>query len=293
MANNIWLDASTDWNSASNWSLGAAPVTGDAVYIESGSKVVVTNLDQNAVTLASLNIAKNFVGSIGVSTASTNTPLKIGATVVNIGYIKGVSSPAGAALLNLNLHTAASTVRIYDSASAASDTTAAPIRIIANNASTNIHITGGSVEIAGRAGETATIGTLTQSQSSAKSSVVVGNIAASGGVTATTITINDGSAAIYCPPTTLNADGGVVSTGGMGAFATVANRGARLTLNATGTITALNCLAGETDLTRCDIARTVTTLTQYKGATVKRDKDIITVTTYTLGDNGAVTLSLS
>ena len=93
MADNRWLDVDGNWTNTSNWSLGAAPVSTNNVYIYSGSQTINTNLDAAAVDLASLKIGGTFTGSIG----GTGNPLKISATDVWVGggnevWLQGATS---------------------------------------------------------------------------------------------------------------------------------------------------------------------------------------------------------
>ena len=59
-----------DWSDTANWSGATVPISTDDVTINQGNADIQTNLNQSAVTLASLTIGPGFSGSIG----STATP---------------------------------------------------------------------------------------------------------------------------------------------------------------------------------------------------------------------------
>lgn len=77
MANNYLLATSgaQDWTDTSIWSLGAAPVSTDNVFILQGNADIQTGLAQSAVILASLTIAGSFSGTIA---STAGAPLQIG-----------------------------------------------------------------------------------------------------------------------------------------------------------------------------------------------------------------------
>ena len=82
MATNYWIggSGSQPWTTGANWSLGAAPVSTNDVFILNGSSDINTGLAQSAVTLASLTIGSGFTGTIGAA-AISGAFLDIGATV--------------------------------------------------------------------------------------------------------------------------------------------------------------------------------------------------------------------
>lgn len=88
-----------DWGNAANWSTGSVPATGDTVYIANTSASILYGLSQSTVTLAALNIAASFTGSIGLPQYTGKyqqyrpTFLAIGASALNVGYGTGSGSP--------------------------------------------------------------------------------------------------------------------------------------------------------------------------------------------------------
>lgn len=82
MADNYWLGGSgvQSWTNIANWSLGAAPVSTNRVFILQGTSDIQTNLAQSAVALAALTVAGSFNGTIQTSAGG---PLEIGISSTN------------------------------------------------------------------------------------------------------------------------------------------------------------------------------------------------------------------
>jgi len=76
MATRTWVGTTDgDWGTASNWAETTIPISGDDVYIVSGS-VDIDGSDQSGVTLDRLVVGTQYTGSIGTSA----TKLQISAT---------------------------------------------------------------------------------------------------------------------------------------------------------------------------------------------------------------------
>jgi hypothetical protein len=74
MATNIWLGGTTDWDTGTNWSLGAAPVdTNDVIFDGRTTSDLLLNVDDGDIDLASLHIMESYTGNIGTATV----PLEI------------------------------------------------------------------------------------------------------------------------------------------------------------------------------------------------------------------------
>jgi len=74
--NVTWVGgASSVWTNTANWSPAQLPISGDSVFIVSGS-VDITGVDQNDIVLARLVVGTKYSGSIG----SSGTKLQISAT---------------------------------------------------------------------------------------------------------------------------------------------------------------------------------------------------------------------
>lgn len=273
MATRRWISTSSeDWNTASNWSGNAVPATGDTVIIENSAVSITTGLDQSAVTLARLEIAQTFTGQIGTSSAY----LRIGATILNIGNSAAPAPPSGSNRIKIDLGAAASTVTINDSAASSADTNVPPILLLANHSSTTVTVNKGRVGIAaGNAGETSTVGTVTANYNLSRSSdaeVVLGP-----GVTVTTVNAIGGTLLLQSSCTTLNVNGGSVTTRGTGAITTVNANSGKARLDSTGTIATLNAAGAEVDFLRSAAARTVTTL-NFTAGRVDIDASVLTIT---------------
>ena len=282
MATRRWLDVNGDWNNTANWSGGAVPVNGDDVYIEEGANNIVTNLNQSAVALNSLHIAKNFESNIGsYSQAAGNTYLQIGATTVNLGYIKGSTTPSGSARLNLDLGSAtAATVTVFDTSSTSDDSGQQPLRLLAVNATTDIEVRAGLVGIANAPGEASTIRNL-DVLGLGNTLVRLGEIGNNSAMTITagTVTVKNGTLITNNDITALVAEGGLVQTEGDAALTTLTMKGADAILNASGTIGTLNMHQGIADFSQSSRAITVTNMDwEELGGQVIFDNDDVTFT---------------
>jgi len=88
MANNVAIPSAEnwDWATGTNWSLGTVPANGEDVYITTAFALGTSNLNQSAVTLASLSILQGHGGESsgkGLPNAATSS-LRINATTLNI-----------------------------------------------------------------------------------------------------------------------------------------------------------------------------------------------------------------
>ncbi len=277
---------------AANWSTGAIPVADDDVVLENCSVSILWDLDQSSVNLNTFKKDKSFTGRIGHITK----PLRLefnstGSKLVELDYHYGGGTPTGSDRCNLHLGNQAITVNVYGSAANSADIQFEPTRLVVNNASAIINITGGTVGIGTSSeGEEGQFSTLNQSGSSTVvnigSGITAGTINKSAGamtLTAGATTINHGAGTLtkYGSGniTTLNNNGGTVTVGGTGTVGTIETaEGATTYLETTGTIT-VNNIAGTVDMTRSNAARTVTTTTiKSKSAVFKYDAGVITHT---------------
>jgi len=288
MATKIYIGSDGDWGVNANWSPSGVPVDDDDVILQNNSDDIASNLNQSSVCLTSLTIYDSFTGTIGTSTAY----LQIGADVVYIGKSSSYGTSNGASRINLDLGTDATTVHILSSATSGSDTGFPPVRLLANNAATVINATKGIGGLACGAGETSTISALNINDGGTSDVVFyVGS-----GVTVTTITKLAGSLTVCCAATTLNSYGDTtyVNTTGnyttikatsgttdiiaSGTITTLSNDGATVYPRNHGTITNVEAKSGNTDFLGCAVARTVTNMKLWAGATLKYDPSILTLT---------------
>ena len=286
--------APNDWSTATNWSTGAVPVTGDTVILKDNSISIAWGLAQSGVTLAKLRIDKTYTGRIGLardfaqaidgsSTTNTYTEyrtqyLQISATIVEIGQNFSATAASGSGRIKIDLGANASTCTIFDCASSPSDTGQNAVQLLANHASTDIFVRSapGGLAIANGPGETSTIRKVSISDTSTTSQVFCGP-----GTTLTTW-FQDGGVNVISPAatvTTITVNGGTLTTEGSSAVTTANINGGTLESNSTGTITTLNVngTSATVDLQQSNATRTVSTLNLTKGI-VKADGSIITFT---------------
>lgn len=76
MATRTWYGGTSgDFNTAGNWVEGAVPVGADDIVFDRGARNLDTNLDQSALTFASVSFRKSYTGQAG---NSVSTPFKFG-----------------------------------------------------------------------------------------------------------------------------------------------------------------------------------------------------------------------
>lgn len=240
----------SDWNSVNNWSDFAVPVSTDTVVIDGRSTSdILYGLNQSAVTLTALQVIR---GSPNVGT--TIAALRISATTleINVDPAEGGNATA-ASCINIDTGTNATTGTIFDSASQGTDGLESVIwkGVEATNI---IRVRGGKVGIAtSKPGDAATLATLQLLGQDSNTSVHIG-----AGVTLTTLTQQTGDVKLECAVTTINQDGGALTTEGTGTITTAYISGV-FKSNSTGTITNLHVEPGGlADFTGSTAARTVT-----------------------------------
>lgn len=261
-----------DWNTALNWSGSAVPVNADNVYIDEGSDDILYGLNQSAVALDELHISQLYTGLIGTADAY----LQIGATTAAIGEYFGSGSPQGSRRIKIDFGGATVAVTVYNSGSSGEESNQQPIRLKINDAAGTLRVMRGKVGLCVGTGETGEIATLTVgyvSNIEQDSDVLVGP-----GVTIATITKYGGKLVTQSGATTVTHNAGTMQTEGTAAFTNVDIVGGTAILNASGTIGDLDCLGGASDFTRSPVARTVTDLTIYAGASCYYDPAIVTAT---------------
>ena len=282
-----------DWNTAANWSLAAVPVATNAVYFENSAISVTYGLyAAAAIELASLTIAQTYTGTIG----TTSAYMQIESALVDIGAYYGTASPAGSGRIRLNLGTLATAITIHNSATTATDTNYAPIRLLCVNAANVINARKGTVSIADDApGEVSTVATINVSYVSSVSSDA--NVIIGSGVTLTALTKTGGAVMLGCAATTVTQSGGTLATAGSGAITTLNADGGTVTTNGTGAITTANISGGTVYLNstgtignlvitgspvisfaQSNAARTVTDASIDGSASITVDPDVVTLT---------------
>ncbi|GAG28294.1 unnamed protein product, partial [marine sediment metagenome] len=140
----------SDWSSTENWSGGAVPggAANQDVYIEDSDVDILYGLDQSGIAnaLDSLNQAQSYTGKIASNGAYglAGDYLQIKTAILNIGYNHGPGNPAGSGRVKIDLGATACTVTI-DNTGINTDTAKPSIRLLANNAATNVRVRKGKV----------------------------------------------------------------------------------------------------------------------------------------------------
>lgn len=273
MATKFWKStSSTSFNTAGNWSDGAAPLAGDTlIFNYLGTASVASNLDSN-LTNITLIVEKSYSGNIGVLSATAQTYLELDGGTVYLETPVSQGSPTGSQLLmimnsNGTSSPTAMTVYVYDSAQTSSSTYNQPILLTGDLITLNHY--GGKVGISTFAGETCASATIRVTPQDATVSpnltigrgVTIASLTGSGGIiknestnTNTAVAISDGCQYDY------------VGTGAHTAL-TVAN-GASCYYSGTGTLTAGTVAGSTLSFGRDARAKTITNLTVRAGSTL-------------------------
>mgnify|MGYP003147325143 FL=1 len=262
MADVIWTNGNSDgdWANTANWLGGAIPTAGDNVYFTSEyTGDVTTNLDRTADgTLGNLIIEEGYTGKIGTKA----------------GYLQLICSGVtfdGSGLCFIDVNTSAIDISVTGTARASTGQQGLYLK---GSAIDELNVTGGTVGVAARAGETATVTTI---------NVNGGTVNAGAGATLTTLTGYGGNMNSKAGLTTINLIGGNAKVEGN---ITTANLEAgTLTYNGTGTITTCNAQGGTIDCFRTALARTITTLNLKPNGGIVYDPDVVTVSTLTSNGN--------
>lgn len=255
-----------DWSVALNWVGGAVPVNSDVVYIENSAHSIYYGLDQSAVTVAGLYIAKNFTGTIGLPKDYSpsipeylETYLKIGATICQIGYGDG----DGSGRIKINFGSVQTACTVLGSGDAEEEGLES-VLLLGTHASNVVTSDDGDVGIAVFGGETSTVLTLRS---------VDANTRCGPGVTLTTVQhAGSGLLQISSACTTINKEVGSAEMRvfGSGAITTANARGGTFSHGSSGTITTLNVAGGAlADFDFIPVARTVTNCNAASGSTIR------------------------
>ncbi len=261
-----------DWSTALNWSAGAVPVSTDDVYIENTSVDILYGLDQNAVTLTSLNIALSYTGKIGLPDYSTSggstyyeyrvKSLTISATACKIGYGDG----QGSGRIRINLGSNASAVYVSGTGSSA-DQGIPALLIQGSHASNTLDATQGTIGLAIGVGETAQFPIIRIGSESSPSTDVT--LISGSGVTLGTIKQSGGNVTVASAVTTWTKTGGNSTQTDTATLGTLTQDGqATHFWQSSGTLTA-GTIRGEQSVLDCsrDLrTRTATNLTVTGGA---------------------------
>jgi len=222
------------WDTASNWSGGAVPVTGDSVIIEDCADAILYGLDQSSVTLASLEIRRSFTGYLGLPRRNSNgyaeyRPhyLKIGATQCRIGDGQG----DGPYRVKLDFGSVQTNCEVLHTRSARPDS-ALPIVLLKGTSASNVlRVIGADVGLAYYGEDSANF--------SGGVTIDGGNLLAGPNVTLDSVELVDGLLQTRSGVTTLNAYAGRLLIEGTAAVTNLTIYRARARYASTGTITNL------------------------------------------------------
>ena len=258
MADKIWTGGvSGSWSATGNWLDGALPGSGDHIFFVADYNVDLTgSLDRTAVAFdyGNITVESGFTGKIGTKIAY----LEIRCAGVDF---------KGSGETYLDVNTSAIDIRVDGTAAAATGKSGL---YLLGSAIDEINVINGSVGVASKAGETATVTTLT---------VNGGNVLVGDGCTLTNATVYSGNLISQATITTLKNYNGTVTTEEAAAITTLSLYNGSHTHNGTGTIATANVEGGTLDLFRSGLARTITTLNLNPGGGVVFDPDLITITT--------------
>jgi hypothetical protein len=267
MATRIFLGTSatdpSDWNQTDNWSGATVPVATDDVYFNSLSAPVdvTTNINQSGIALTSLTIDAGFEGTIGTA----DTFLEIGAT----DFIIGAGDGNGSQRINIDAgSTTAATINVIRVPTTGADTNYAPLRLKANNASTDIQINGETSNVSILDEDDAT-GTISDIDIVNSASVLIGR-----GCTYSTLTQLAGTSQALEATGTMRCQSGTMTLDGTTAITSVIQTDGTVIWNSTGTCTAYTGRGGLLDTTQTALARTLTTLTKSPGFTILRHTNV-------------------
>jgi hypothetical protein len=287
-----------DWSTADNWSDGSIPGTGDTVIFADNSVNVCFGLDQNALAIVDLLIAKTYTGKIGLNrnalvtsadgeTVDTTKPeyredyLRIDTDVIEIGKHVGTGTAIGSQRLKIdNTSTGASTTRIFGTATTGAETNLPPVRLLYNSTTADIWHRNGSVGIA--VDEPAEIAIIGDYYLNGVNSVLkMGD-----GCQMQTMVQTNGTSLVQSTTTVTSIDmiAGVMTIEGDFTATTINVEGGTLIPNHDATsgvaITTLNINGGVVNATRTSELRTWTTVNLAIGATIKVNSDIVTMTNF-------------
>lgn len=270
------------WNLAANWSTGTVPANADNVYIRQSAVDILYGLDNNAVTLALLDIDASYTGKIGLNEFSASgyaeyreQYLKISATAAFCGRGFGT----GPGRFRWNAGSNVTTFGIYSTGSPDSGVVAA-IDFVGTHASNVINVNRGTIAVGRKPGTASTVLTMsvgTQDGSTSNASVYTGY-----NVTLGTVKMTGGTVDVWNGATTVTLDGGTLNAN-KGAFTTITNNDGTVNYDTNGTCSTYTGGTGSLlDCSRVVAARTITAAT-FNAKSSFRDP----AKTVTFGGSGA------
>lgn len=282
--------AASLWTTGANWSGASAPANGDTVYLSHLGVGGFTSGLASGLTSGTLtmHIEQGFTGPLGAVASGAATYLTFSATVTAlncyIGRKTGQGSASGSGRLFIDTtNVTTSNFYIEDSASTSLETYYPPI-LIKGGGTINLYMSGGSVGVAARPGETTTLALakITQGSGSVRPSLLLG-----AGVTPTLIEAETGTILNRSDNTsaTVNLSGDAAYThNGAGAHTTVScHDNAVFDFAGTGTGTQITTLNLSGTFNRQSMqAITIGTGNFYEGCTLDLDNGVTSGATTTI-----------
>jgi hypothetical protein len=221
MASPYWKNTaagSTSWATAGNWQ-GGVPASTDTPSIFQGSADINTGLNQSAVTLGAggLTVTSGFTGTAAESTVE-GASLQINSPLFHFmrAFIGGTYVEGGTTRFRINPGTVTPCKVVVDTTGAPADNGMGAVSLTAGGTTTGeVDVNGGTVDLAGRAGDTFTLNRLNVS-----GGVVIVGAGVTFGGTTPKIVQDDGVLVLSAGVATLSKTGGTVYTNGTGAITT-------------------------------------------------------------------------
>lgn len=265
-----WISTSSnDFNTAANWSGGSVPVSNDTIIFDgTGTADLLTNLAQSAVTGITLIITHANEANIGSDAAGVAAYFQIGASSCSIGRSDG-GVGNGSGLILLDFGSTSNATNVLQTSQSSDNAKYPPVCI--KGTGVTLTVSGGTVGVAVRPGETATVTVKTTNGLEGSSpSLFLG-----AGVTTTLATIDAGTLQSLSDNTTSDArvTNGTYTYSGTGAHTALEVDGGTVIYNGTGTITTAT-VRGELNFSHDARAKTVTNCSVYRGAILDVDNGV-------------------
>jgi hypothetical protein len=263
----VWTGTtSTAFATGTNWSPSGPPTTGDSAYFDFNATRALAASDQHTVVLANLFIKSTCTYDIG----DAATSLQIAATNWRLGDSSN-SASAGAfnGRINLDFGTNQFTGVVVNTGSTSTDSGKEPVRVKGTHASNRLIVTSGRVGVAtDNIGDTAQLSEI---------DCLGGTINVGSGTTLATFRQEAGVGLLNSAVTTIQQDGGTLTTAGSGAI-TTANISGTANFGSTGTITTLEVFpTGRATFNGDYRSKTVTTIKMHRGSVLVYDPAVITI----------------
>lgn len=279
------VNVAANWESRTTGESNRVPLAGDSIFFNGDSQY---NCDTNletlaAVALASINIEKSFIKTIGDGDTYFQA---LCSGKVTIGKSSGSNISQGSSRIMLDLGTTETDIIVLDTGN--SSDSMPPLLLLAVNAASTLTIIKGKVGLAVKPGEVSTLSEIVVSSTGQASDAVLD---IGSGVTVATIDKSGGTVTVDCGATTISQNAGTLFSTGSGAITNVNINGGTAYLDGSGTITNLTMTGGTTDMNRYRTAKTVTNVVLSKNATYIRDSDIVTETNGITTTDGTIKIT--